>query len=198
MSEKDPKVVGGTSQARVPKWCAQEMKGQVCLSPQGLAAFGWSWKTSVPHNSSRICVPLRRPRRGSAPHQTSWAGWCLPFRVRLGRADLPPQMSSVLVLCLPAQVANLGRDSHLQLCSVCIPRAKENALQAIPLPAWAHTSALGTAFLDSSGPRTGAQPHLPSILPQGGARPPPQLCLPACPQAGSAEVLLHPFHQFPT
>lgn len=115
------------------------------------------------------------------PIRLPWAGQCLPFRIRLGRAGLPPQMGSVLVLCPPAQAANLGRDSHVQLCSVRIPRTKENALQAIPPPAWAHTSVLGATFLDSSGPQTGAQPHLASILPQGGARSPPQLCAPACP-----------------
>ncbi|XP_027416515.1 maestro heat-like repeat family member 5 [Bos indicus x Bos taurus] len=49
-------------------------------------------------------------------------------------------------------VASLGRAIHLQLCSVRIPQAKENALQAITLLARNHTSELVAAFLDFSIP----------------------------------------------
>ncbi|XP_052508006.1 maestro heat-like repeat family member 5 [Budorcas taxicolor] len=49
-------------------------------------------------------------------------------------------------------VASLGRAIHLQLCSIRIPQAKENALQAITLLARNHTSELVAAFLDFSIP----------------------------------------------
>ncbi|XP_037658550.1 LOW QUALITY PROTEIN: maestro heat-like repeat family member 5 [Choloepus didactylus] len=49
-------------------------------------------------------------------------------------------------------VANMGRAIHLQLCSVRIPQAKENALQAITLLARNHTPELVAAFLDVSIP----------------------------------------------
>lgn len=181
MSEKDPKVVGGTSQACLPKWCAQEMKGRVCLSPKGLAAFGWSWKTSVPRNSSGVCVPLRRPRWGSAPHQTSLGRPVSPLQSLSGKG-WPPSSDGLcpgpLFPCTGCQPGP-GQPRAAVFCPH--PPSQGKRLQAIPLPAWAHTSALGATFLDSSGPQTGAQPHLASILPQGGARPPPQLCAPACP-----------------
>ncbi|XP_036193393.1 maestro heat-like repeat family member 5 [Myotis myotis] len=47
-------------------------------------------------------------------------------------------------------VANLGQAIHLQLCSVRIPQAKEDALQAITLLARNHTPELVAAFLDFS------------------------------------------------
>nr|XP_020755707.1 maestro heat-like repeat family member 5 isoform X2 [Odocoileus virginianus texanus] len=47
-------------------------------------------------------------------------------------------------------VASLGQAIHLQLCSVRIPQARENALQAITLLARNHTSELVAAFLDFS------------------------------------------------
>ncbi|KAF4022193.1 hypothetical protein G4228_014059, partial [Cervus hanglu yarkandensis] len=47
-------------------------------------------------------------------------------------------------------VATLGQAIHLQLCSIHIPQAKENALQAITLLARNHTSELVAAFLDFS------------------------------------------------
>ncbi|KAM9626418.1 maestro heat-like repeat family member 5 [Trichechus inunguis] len=49
-------------------------------------------------------------------------------------------------------VAKLGQAIHLQLSSVRIPQAKENALQAITLLARSHTSELVAAFLDFSIP----------------------------------------------
>uniref|UniRef100_A0A8D1G2K6 Maestro heat-like repeat family member 5 n=1 Tax=Sus scrofa TaxID=9823 RepID=A0A8D1G2K6_PIG len=49
-------------------------------------------------------------------------------------------------------VANLSRAIHLQLCSVRIPQAKQNALQAITLLARNHTPELVAAFLDFSIP----------------------------------------------
>ncbi|XP_077022776.1 maestro heat-like repeat family member 5 isoform X3 [Tamandua tetradactyla] len=49
-------------------------------------------------------------------------------------------------------VANMGRAIHLQLCSVRIPQAKENALQAITLLARNHTPELVATFLDFSIP----------------------------------------------
>ncbi|XP_035965371.2 maestro heat-like repeat family member 5 [Halichoerus grypus] len=49
-------------------------------------------------------------------------------------------------------VANLGRAIHLQLCSVRIPQAKENALHAITLLARNHTQELVATFLDFSIP----------------------------------------------
>ncbi|XP_068839507.1 maestro heat-like repeat family member 5 [Capricornis sumatraensis] len=49
-------------------------------------------------------------------------------------------------------VASLGRAIHLQLCSIRIPQAKENALQAITLLARSHTSELVATFLDFSIP----------------------------------------------
>ncbi|XP_054564654.1 maestro heat-like repeat family member 5 isoform X4 [Eptesicus fuscus] len=47
-------------------------------------------------------------------------------------------------------VANLGQAIHLQLCSVRIPQAKDDALQAITLLARNHTPELVAAFLDFS------------------------------------------------
>ncbi|XP_015416905.1 PREDICTED: maestro heat-like repeat family member 5 [Myotis davidii] len=47
-------------------------------------------------------------------------------------------------------VASLGQAIHLQLCSVRIPQAKEDALQAITLLARNHTPELVAAFLDFS------------------------------------------------
>ncbi|XP_065758677.1 maestro heat-like repeat family member 5 [Muntiacus reevesi] len=47
-------------------------------------------------------------------------------------------------------VTTLGQAIHLQLCSVRIPKATENALQAVTLLARNHTSELVTAFLDFS------------------------------------------------
>ncbi|XP_073749390.1 maestro heat-like repeat family member 5 isoform X11 [Callorhinus ursinus] len=49
-------------------------------------------------------------------------------------------------------VASLGRAIHLQLCSVRIPQAKENALHAITLLARNHTPELVATFLDFSIP----------------------------------------------
>nr|XP_036293381.1 maestro heat-like repeat family member 5 [Pipistrellus kuhlii]KAF6326499.1 hypothetical protein mPipKuh1_011741 [Pipistrellus kuhlii] len=47
-------------------------------------------------------------------------------------------------------VANLGQAIHLQLCSVRIPQAKDDALQAITLLARNHTPELVATFLDFS------------------------------------------------
>ncbi|XP_045634024.1 LOW QUALITY PROTEIN: maestro heat-like repeat family member 5 [Ursus americanus] len=49
-------------------------------------------------------------------------------------------------------VANLGRAIHLQLCSIRIPQARENALHAITLLARSHTPELVATFLDFSIP----------------------------------------------
>nr|XP_012419656.1 PREDICTED: maestro heat-like repeat family member 5 [Odobenus rosmarus divergens] len=49
-------------------------------------------------------------------------------------------------------VAKLGRAIHLQLCSVRVPQAKENALHAITLLARNHTPELVATFLDFSIP----------------------------------------------
>ncbi|XP_074209023.1 maestro heat-like repeat family member 5 [Camelus bactrianus] len=49
-------------------------------------------------------------------------------------------------------VASLSRAIHLRLCSVRIPQAKENALQAITLLARSHTPEMVAAFLDFSIP----------------------------------------------
>ncbi|KAB0361919.1 hypothetical protein FD754_006075, partial [Muntiacus muntjak] len=47
-------------------------------------------------------------------------------------------------------VTTLGQAIHLQLCSIRIPKATENALQAVTLLARNHTSELVAAFLDFS------------------------------------------------
>ncbi|XP_033616784.1 maestro heat-like repeat family member 5 isoform X3 [Fukomys damarensis] len=50
------------------------------------------------------------------------------------------------------KVANMGRAIHRHLCSVHVPKAKKNVLQAITLLARDHTSELVAAFLDFSMP----------------------------------------------
>ncbi|XP_049628923.1 maestro heat-like repeat family member 5 [Suncus etruscus] len=49
-------------------------------------------------------------------------------------------------------VASLGQAIHLQLCSIRIPQAKKNCLQALTVLAHSHTSELVNAFLDFSIP----------------------------------------------
>lgn len=173
MSEKDPKVVGGTSQARLPKWCAQEMKGRVCLSPQGLAAFGWSWKTSVPRNSSGVCVPLRRPRRGSAPHQTSLGRPVSPLQSPSGKG-WPPSSDG---LC----------PGPLSPCTGCQPGpGQPRAAVFCPHPPSQGKRPSGhpTASL---GPHLSAGGHLPGFLRTPDRCPAPP-CLHSPPGRGKASA----------
>lgn len=78
-----------------------------------------------------------------------------------GGAWPPPKTSPRPIRLLPAQVANLSRAIHLQLCSVRIPQAKQNALQAITLLARNHTPELVAAFLDFSIPLDRCPDHRP-------------------------------------
>lgn len=114
-----------------------------------------------------------------------WGSSSLPVQAPRGGAWPPAQISPLPILFLPAQVATLGQAIHLQLCSIRIPQAKENALQAITLLARNHTSELVAAFLDFSisldrcPALLPSPPHCPpSILPQAGGT---LLCPPACP-----------------
>lgn len=120
-----------------------------------------------------LCVPLRRALylKGLHAHRGSS---CLPVQAARGGAWPLAQTSPLPILFLPAQVASLGRAIHLQLCSIRIPQAKENALQAITLLARNHTSELVAAFLDFSIPLD----RCPALLPS-----PPQCPLPILPQA---------------
>ena len=132
-----------------------------------------------------LCVPLRRALylKGLHAHQGSSS---LPVQAPRGGVWPPAQTSPLPILFLPAQVASLGRAIHLQLCSVRIPQAKENALQAITLLARNHTSELVAAFLDFSIPldRCSAllpapPPCPPSLRPQAKGRTSAP-CLPSC------------------
>ncbi|KAK1331857.1 hypothetical protein QTO34_007533 [Cnephaeus nilssonii] len=79
-------------------------------------------------------------RRGPGLHQ--------PFRVQAAASML---LTAVQEHGAQLEtVANLGQAIHLQLCSVRIPQAKDDALQAITLLARNHTPELVAAFLDFS------------------------------------------------
>lgn len=144
------------------------MKGWVCLSPQGLAAFGWSWKTSVSRNSSGVCVPLRRPRRGSAPHQTSLGRPVSPLQSPSGKG-WPPSSDGLCPGPLsPCTGCQPGRDSHVQLCSVRIPRAKENAFRPSHCQPGPTPQRWGPPSWIPPDPRQVPSPTLPPFSPREG------------------------------
>ena len=118
-----------------------------------------------------------------------WGSSSLPVQAPWGGAWPPAQTSPLPILFLHAQVASLGQAIHLQLCSVRIPQASENALQAITLLARNHTPELVAAFLDFSI----SLDRCAALLPCLPRRPPsslPQaegtlLCPPAYPVTGT-------------
>lgn len=96
---------------------------------------------------------------GIPPGIQGKAGLCLP-------AQYPPQQSRSTCTSdcpFPEQVANMGRAIHCHLCSIHIPEAKANVLQAVTMLARDHTSELVAAFLDFSMPLDRCQPQLLSL-----------------------------------
>lgn len=102
------------------------------------------------------------------PIRLPWAGQCLPFRVRLGRAGLPPQMGSVLVLCPPAQAANLAGTATCSCVLSASPEPRKTPFRPSHCQPGPTPQRWGPPSWIPPDPRQVPSPTLPPFSPREG------------------------------